>query len=263
MDPRIKTTVISAISSFNTKESIDDDIQPLIYDENPYITGQAILSFGRITSQLAKDKKITLKQEKEKIEFLKSICKREFDPGRSSFRNLRATNAISGLTSFSDDPNEDIILDIADFLIICSEYGKDYLIRRSSIPSLGSFLRYKIEEDGKKIDKFNEKIFEQLKNVTKSARWGLQTRACQAMIRKLPDKPDNKLMETADVLTWIAEHDPDGDVRREAEKSINTIRIRIHSWLQQPAGIDYKIRQQRDELHEKVLQSREARLRLC
>ena len=70
-------------------------------------------------------------------------------------------------------------------------------------------------------------------------------------------------METADVLTWIAEHDPDGDVRREAEKSINEIRKRILSWLEQPADIDYKVRQQRDELHEKVLKSREARLRLC
>ena len=93
---------------------------------------------------------------------------------------MKATNAISGLTSFSDDPTEDIILAIADFLIICSEYGKDYLIRRSSIPSLGSFLRYDIEEDGKRIHKFNDKIFEQLKNVVKSSRWGLQTRACQA-----------------------------------------------------------------------------------
>ena len=143
-----------------------------------------------------------------------------------------------------------------------SEYGKDYLIRRYAIPSLGSFLRYKIgEADGKEIDKFNDKVFEQLKNVMKSSRWGLQTRACQAIITKLPDKPDNKLMETVDVLTWIAEHDTDGDVRREAEKSINAIRKRILSWLRKPTGIDYKIRQQRDKLHEKVLQAREARLR--
>jgi hypothetical protein len=64
-------------------------------------------------------------------------------------------------------------------------------------------------------------------------------------------------------LTWIAEHDTDGDVRREAEKSINAIRKRILSWLQEPAEIDYKIRQQRDKLHEKVLQARESRLRMC
>ena len=80
LDARIKTAVISAISSYNTKESMDNIIQPLVSDENPYVAGQAILAIGTITSQLAKDKKITLKQEKEKIDLLKSICKGEFGP---------------------------------------------------------------------------------------------------------------------------------------------------------------------------------------
>jgi aminopeptidase N len=262
LDARIKTALIAAFASFNTLESMNDFIHPLINDENYFIAGQAISSIGSITSQLSKDKKITLEQEKEKITLLKSITKKEFNPNESSFRNLKARNAINGLASFAGGHGEDIILDIADFLIQCSEYGKDYLIRRDTIPVLGSFLRYKIVQDGREIEKFNDRVFEQLKNVIKSSRFGLQTRACQAMVRKLPDKPDSKLMETAGILEWIAEHDTDGDVRRESEKSINAIRKRIFSWLQQPMEIDYKIREQRDKLHEKLLQSREARLRL-
>jgi aminopeptidase N len=262
LDARVKTAVISAFASFNTKESMDEYIYRLTTDKNYFVASQAIRSVGNIASQLSKIEKITLEQEEEKIRFLKSIIQKEFDPHTSSFRNLKARSAIGALTMFADDPHEDIILDIADFLIQCSEYGKDYLLRRDAIPSLGSFLRYKIKQDGKMINKFNDKVFEHLKNVTKSSRFQLQTRACQAIIRKLPDKPDNKLIETMDVLTWLAEHDTDGDVRREAEKSINTIKKRIFSWLQTPTEIEYKIRQQRDKLHERVLQAREARLSL-
>ena len=118
LDARIKTAVMSALSSYNTKESMDDYIYPLINDKNYYVASQAILSIGRITSQLSKDKKITLEQEKEKIGLLKSIIKREFDSDKSTFRNLKAGNAINGLTSFANDPHEDIILDIADFIIL-------------------------------------------------------------------------------------------------------------------------------------------------
>ena len=92
---------------------------------------------------------------------------------------------------------------------------------------------------------FNYEVFEHLKNVIKSSRFGLQTRACQALIKKLLDKPDDEIIKTLEILTWIAEHDPDGSVRREAELSINQIRKRMKEWLEQPIQLESKIRPER------------------
>ena len=65
-----------------------------------------------------------------------------------------------------------------------------------------------------------------------------------------------------EILTWIAEHDPDGSVRREAEVSINQIRKRMKEWLEQPIQLESKIRQEREKLHEKVMEVRRSRLNL-
>ena len=46
---------------------------------------------------------------------------------------------------------------------------------------------------------------------------------CPAFVNARVDKPYEKLLETINELTWIAEHDPDGVVRREAEVSVNNI----------------------------------------
>jgi hypothetical protein len=63
-------------------------------------------------------------------------------------------------------------------------------------------------------------------------------------------------------LTWVAEHDPDGIVRREAESSINQIRTMMKEWLEQQIQLESKIRQQRKELHEKIMEVRLNRLNI-
>jgi hypothetical protein len=123
-------------------------------------------------------------------------------------------------------------------------------------------LRYKIKENDKDIDRFNHLVFNHLKNVIKSSRFGLQTRACQALVKKLPEKPDDEIIKTLEILTWIAEHDPDGSVRREAEVSLNQIRKQMKEWFEEPIELESKIRQERAKLHEKIMEVRRKRLNL-
>jgi hypothetical protein len=183
-----------------------------------------------------------------------------------SFQNLRGTGAIFGLTSFSDDLEEDTILGVADFLIFCNKYGNPHLLRTEAISALGNFLRYIIKnEDGKETFKFNDKVFEQLKNVIKSKRFGLQNTVLISLVRikNKIDKPDDKVMEAIGELTWIAQHDTDGWVRRVAETSLNDIRKWIRDWLSQPLKLEYKIREECERLQEEIIQTRLSRMKLC
>ena len=275
-DKRIISSLISSFSQFkkfNNKKSLDL-IKPFVNNPNWFIARSAIAAIGKIASNLTlkekekdkeKESSLTLQEKKEIIEFLKDIVNKERDDNKieqKSFRNLLARGAINGLQNFASDQEEKIILDIANFLILCSSYGNDFLIRRDAIPALGDFLRYKIKDNDKDIERFNYLVFNHLKNVIKSTRFGLQTRACQALVKKLPETPDDEIIKILEILTWIAEHDPDGSVRREAEVSINQIRKKMKEWLEQPIQLESKIRQEREKLHEKIMEVRRNRLNL-
>ena len=277
-DKKILSSLISSFSQFkkfHNKKSLDL-VKPFVINPNWFIARSAITAIGKIVSNLAlkeKEKKddkelcLSLQEKKEIIEFLKDFVNKEKDDNKieqKSFRNLLARGAINGLQNFASDPEEKIILDIANFLISCSSYGNDFLIRREAIPALGDFLRYKIKDkdNDKDIERFNYLVFNHLKNVIKSPRFGLQTRVCQALVKKLPEKLDDEIIKTLEILTWIAEHDTDGSVRREAEVSINQIRKGMKEWLEQPIQLESKIRQEREKLHEKIMEVRRNRLNL-
>ena len=272
-DQRVVSSLITAFSQFtkfHDKNSLDL-VEPFINSPNWFIARSAIAAIGKITSKLPikekdeSESKLTLQEKKNKIEYLKNIVNKERENNKieqKSFRNFHASGAISGLQNFSNDDEEEIIKDIANFLVSCASYDNDYLIRTDAITTLGDFLRYKIKDKDKEIEKFNGIVFEQLQNVIKSSRFGLQTRACQALVTKLPEKPDDEIIKTLEILTLIAEHDTDGSVRREAEVSINQIRKRMKEWLEQPIQLESKIRQQRNELHEKIMEVRKNRLNL-
>jgi aminopeptidase N len=262
LDLRIQTTIIATVANFSVSDSLKY-LYPLVAHNNYYIANNATSAIGNIVSKLATKNKISKKEKDDTIKFLKEIVKKEIE--NESFRNLRGTGAISALTSFSADLEENTILDVADFLIFCSKYGNPHLLRTGAISSLGNFLRYIIKKDGKETVKFNDKVFEQLKNVIKSKRWGLQNTALTSLVRIVNkiDKPDDKVMEAIDELTWIAQHDTDGWVRRVAETSLNDIRKWIRDWLSQPLKLEYKIREERQRLREEIIQTRLSRMKLC
>ena len=204
---------------------------------------QAATGIGKCSTGLTdiKQKKIILKR-------LKSIVTAELD-GSFTFRNNLARGAIMGLGQFSADADEQIVRSVADFIVDASEYGRDYLIRQTAIPTLGKFLRYnKVNKENQEVieTKVIENVFNQLKNVLKSKQWSVQVAACQAFVSSRFTKPDEKLIETINELTWIAEHDLDGMIRREAEVSVNNIRQWIDDWLDAPPKIVYRIREDAD-----------------
>ena len=276
LDPRIIPSILSAFSQYtkyHNKKSLDL-VKQYINNTNWFIAQSAIAAFGKIASTLTvkgnnenknNDSEITEQEQKDIIEYLKNIVNSERNQSemyKKSFQRLLARGAISGLQNFAEDKEERLIVDIAKFVISYSGIGNDYLIRQASIVALGYFLRYKIKEEDKEIEKFNSEVFDQLDSVTKSSRFGLQTTACQALVNKLPENPDNDIIKILNTLTWVAEHDPDGIVRREAESSINQIRTMMKEWLEQPIQLESKICQQRKELHEKIMEVRLNRLNI-
>jgi len=205
-----------------------------------------------------------INEKKYNIEKLKSIVTTELN-GSPTFRNSLAIGAIIGLGEFSADADEQIVRSVSDVILDASKYEREYLIRRTAIPILGKFLRYnKVNKENQEVieTKIIDNVFKQLKNVLKSGRWSLQVAACQAFVSARVNKPDEELIETIGKLTWIAEHDPDGMVRREAEVSVNNIRQWIDEWLDAPPKIVYKIREDADELQEQIIKARQNRLKL-
>jgi aminopeptidase N len=258
LDTRIKAPLVAALGNFSKKESLQF-LFPILEDKNPLVGRQAATGIGKCSTGLT-----DVREKKDNIEKLKSVVTREVK-GSPTFRNNLARGAIIGLGEFSTDTDEQIVGSVADFIVDASEYGKDYLIRQTAIPILGRFLRYnKVNKKNQEVieTKVIESVFSQLKNVLKSGRWTLQVAACQAFVGTRVIKPDKTLIETIDELTWIAEHDPDGMVRREAELSVNNIRTWIDEWLDEPPKIVYEIREDADELQEQIVQVRQNRLKL-
>jgi len=258
LDSRIKAQLVVALGNFGKKESLEF-LFTVLEDKNPLVVRQAATGIGKCSTSLT-----DVQEKKNNIEKLKSIVRAEFN-GTPTFRNNLARGAILGLGEFSADADEEIVRSVADFIVDASKYGKEYLIRQIAISILGDFLRYnKVNKENKEVieTKVIESVFIQLKNVLKSDRWSLQVAACQAFVSSRVNKPDEKLIETINELTWIAEHDPDGMVRREAEVSVNNIRQWIYDWLDEPPKIVYKIREDADNLQEQTMQARQNRLKL-
>ena len=169
----------------------------------------------------------------------------------STFQNLLARGAIDGLKEFSKDEDEQIVKEVADIIVNKSNYGNEYLLRRTATSALGKFLRNKDK-------KVNNKVFNQLKDLLKDNRFNLQIDACISFVD--PDaevlKPDAKLLEAIEELTWVAEHDLDGWVRKEAELSVKKMRKWIIDWLEKPMDLILRTRNEEKDLEERTIQVR-------
>ncbi len=54
---------------------------------------------------------------------------------------------------------------------------------------------------------------------------------------------DRRIYEAIDALIYVAEHDIDGFVRRNAEARVNMLREWIKEWSSKPPKLDIKIRE--------------------
>jgi aminopeptidase N len=272
IDSRIRSAIVNAIGQFREKKELLPNLLRLLQDsdEGYFLRRNAATAIGTISSSRGL---LTHDEKRQKIEALKSVITHEIGYSESlgegerkeqrfpTFQNLVARGAINGLRQFSQDVSQDLVNDIAEFMVDLSRLGKDYLIRLDATLALGRFLRHKISENDQIIDiRFNPDVFDQLKRILRSGRWGLQNAACEALVIDRVEKPDSHLIETIDELVWIAERDPDGWVRREAEISINNIRKWMRDWLKQPPQIQYKIRDDANKLQEQAVEVRHRHL---
>jgi aminopeptidase N len=174
-----------------------------------------------------------------------------------SFRSVIATGAIEGLKELSKDKDKDIIADIANFLIENTYPKNDYFKRLVATSALSKFLRTtkdssgsdndeKEDEGNAKMQEMNQKVFDRLLELLKDKRRLVKMNACKAFAdnESKPSKPDVKLFKNLEELIFVAEHDLDGFIRREAERSANIIKEWINEWSAKPSSLLIKLREE-------------------
>jgi aminopeptidase N len=245
LHPKIKQAIVRNIGQFERKESTNL-LESLLYQQNEsyFLRGNAATAIGKIS----KNKISSLDNiRKEKvISLLKEIVKIS-----ESFRNVIATGAIDGLKEFSKDNNKDIVVDIANFLIENTNSNNEYFKRLAATSALSKFLRTAKDNDdyyyGKNAKlEVNQKVFNQLLRLLKDRRRKVKINACKAFADNdaKPSRSDAKIFEAMDALIYVAEHDLDGFVRREAERCANVVREWIKEWSSKPPTLDIKVRKE-------------------
>jgi aminopeptidase N len=248
LHPEVKQAIVRNIGQFERKESINL-LESLLYQQNEsyFLRANAATAIGKSikneTSSLdniKKEKILSLLKENVKIS--------------ESFRNVIACGAIDGLKEFSKDKDKDIVVDIANFLIENTDSNNEYFKRLAASSALSKFLHTAKnngadnDEDQKNanLEEMNQKVFNQLLRLLRDQRRKVKINACKAFADNdaKPSRPDSKIFEAIDALIYVAEHDLDGFVRREAERSVNIMREWIKEWSSKPPILDIKIRKE-------------------
>jgi aminopeptidase N len=240
LHPEIKQAVIRNIARFERKESIIL-LEPLLYqqDESYFVRANASTAIGKSS----KDETLDNTQKIKVTSLLKEIVNTS-----RSFRNIISSGAIDGLKELSNDKNKAIVCDIADFIIENTDPKNDYFKRLAATAALSKFL-YTLshkEEKNTKVLEISQKVFSNLLQLLKDKRRRVKINACKALAD--PDAKqsslDSKTFKTVEELINVAEHDLDGSVRKEAERSINIIREWISEWSRVPLTLKIKIREE-------------------
>jgi aminopeptidase N len=243
LHPEIKQAVVRNIGQFRRKESVNL-LEPLLHkhDESYFVRANAATSIAKsIVDETISPVDVVLKERT--ISELKEAITRY-----RSFREVIATGAIEGLKELSNDKNRDIIVDIANFLLEKTDIGNDYFIRLSSTYALSKFLYAATEvEDLKnpKLKEMNQKVFYQLLKLLKDKRRKIKINACKAFADEdnKPSKVNDRIFKAVEALIYLAEHDLDGFVRREAERCANILRVWIGEWSEKPISAIVKLRE--------------------
>jgi aminopeptidase N len=248
LHPEVKQAIVRNIGQFERKESINL-LESLLYQQNEsYILranaataiGKSIKNETSSLDNIKKEKILSLLKENVKIS--------------ESFRNVIASGAIDGLKEFSKDNDKDIVVDIANFLIENTDSNNEYFKRLAATSALSKFLHTAKnngadndeEQKNANLEEMNQKVFNQLLRLLRDQRRKVKINACKAFADNdaKPSRPDSKIFEAIDALIYVAEHDLDGFVRREAERCATIIREWIKEWSSKPPILDIKIRKE-------------------
>jgi len=172
--PKTRRAVVKALGEFKKVEALEL-LEPILQnDESYFVESDAAIAIGKTKSKLA-------------IAILKKTAE------TTSFQNIVAQGAISGLKEFADDK------EVAEFILEKSGYGNHYRLREAATFALGKFI------DG------NPAIFDHLKSMLTDKWFRVRINACRAFA-------DAESTKAISDLTWVAENDPDHRVRRVAEE---------------------------------------------
>jgi hypothetical protein len=237
LDPRIRRDLVNAIGAFKRESSIKS-LKAIFEKENsPFVKYEIIIAIAKSVTK----SKLNIKEEYiQELEDIASL---------PSFRHHNTRGAIAGLVEIAKSiPNErETIKNISNYIVDKSKSNNPYDVRADAITSLGELIRF---ENGE----INEEVFNQLIMLLNEPRFGLQQGACRSLVNTrakpyylLQDKndqdkifqPDNYVKETIKKLSWVAENDLDGWVRRDAEASLNKIKDWFIEWTD--AKLDLKV----------------------
>jgi aminopeptidase N len=240
LHPEVKQAIVRNIGKFERKESTDL-LESLLYQQNEsyFLRANAATAIGK--SSKNKISSLDNIKKEEIVSLLKENVKIS-----ESFRNVIASGAIDGLKEFSKDNDKDMVVDIANFLIENTNSNNEYFKRLAATSALSKFLRLSKDDDenNAKLEEMNQKVFNQLLRLLKDKRRKVKINACKAFADKdvKPSILDSKIFQAIDAMIYVAEHDLDGFVRKEAERCANIMREWIKEWSSKPPILDIKIR---------------------
>ncbi len=249
---KIKTSIIKNIGIFEREESIEllEAYVTGDYDDeggkSDFIQSAAATALGKSGKRLPSSS-----SSGNKNEFIIPLLKKLVQ-STNTFQNIVATGAIGGLKEVSPKEGDEVVAsDIANFLIENTRPEKDYFIRSRATSALGKFLYHKNSKKGEtsKTGSYNQKVFNTLVELLNDDRRRIKINACLALAddetkfdTSAPTGPDRRIYESMDALVYVAEHDIDGFVRRNAEASVNVLREWIKEWSSKPPTLDIRIR---------------------
>ncbi len=233
--PEIKKAIIKNIGLFERAESIKL-LENFIQISN---TGSLFVKSAAATAIGKSCKGLFNKQEKERIiSLLKNLVETT-----NTFQCILATGALEGLKELSKEKDQDIYLEVVNFILENTDKSKEYFVRAKATASLGKFLANKSDPTDPTISNMNLVVFNRLKELLRDDRRKIKMNACAALSddeAKFDTIPNNIIYGSVDELINIARTDIDGFVRRKAEVSANILREWIAAWANKPLIIDPK-----------------------
>jgi aminopeptidase N len=239
-----KRSVMRNIGAFERPESIPLLLKYL-QDENCFMQSAAATAIGKSCKNMhASDT-----QKKETI--IRKL--KEIVTAPSTFQNVVAQGAINGLKEFCKHDDAKIVVDVANFMMEKTSNDNEYFTRVSATAALGKFLKtddrvnMSNKDDGAAAKKMNQKVFDCLVNLLQDERQRVKMNACTSLADTdaKPCKLDSRLMLSVESLVDVAEHDLDGFVRSQSERSANVIREWIKELASNPPKIDAKLREKK------------------
>jgi aminopeptidase N len=195
--PKARRAVVKALGDFKRHETIAM-LRPYLHEESYFVESEALAAMGRTKSSDA-------------VPILKKAVE------TTSFQNVVAQGAISGLKEFPDDR------DIASLLVEKSRVGNHHRIREAATFALAKF-----------VDSSNgNAVVDQLKLLLTDSWFRVRINACRAFA-------DAEYVKAIPDMTRVSETDLDHRVRRVAEECI----ILIKDAAKKPK----EVAQMRDEL---------------